>query len=111
MSSARDVTDRQLVAYNNHDLDAFCALFAVDAVLMDLVTGDVVARGIAEIRERYRMRFAVEGLRAEVLARMDLGDVAIDRETVHGLPEGPLELIAIYEVRDALIRNVRFVRA
>jgi hypothetical protein len=35
---------------------------------------------------------------------------AIDKETVSGLPSGPLQLIAIYEVQDGLIRSLRFIR-
>ena len=31
-------------------------------------------------------------------------------ETVSGLPEGEVEMIAVYEVRDGLIRTVRFAR-
>ncbi len=33
------VADRQLAVYNAHDIDGYCALFASDAVISDLVTG------------------------------------------------------------------------
>jgi hypothetical protein len=108
--TAREVADRQLIAYNAHDLDAFCALFAADAELSDLLTGQVVASGLDEIRQRYGERFAIGDLRCEVHTRMDLGEVAIDRETVFGLPDGPVDMIAVYEVRAGLIRTIRFVR-
>ena len=108
--SPLEVADRQLTAYNDHDIDAFCDLFAPDAVLYDLLSGEVVASGIDEIRARYAERFAISDLRCEVHGSIYLGDVAIDRETVYGLPGGPVEMIAIYEVVDGLIRTVRFVR-
>jgi hypothetical protein len=41
---------------------------------------------------------------------MDGADFAIDKETVSGLPAGELNIIAIYEVREGLIRGLRFVR-
>lgn len=58
----------------------------------------------------YADRFSNRDLHAHVHATMDLGPFAIDRETITGVPGGPIEAIAIYEVRDGLIRSVRFIR-
>jgi hypothetical protein len=106
----REVVDLQLQAYNAHDIEGYCALFAETAVLADLETGSATAIGLPAIRAIYTQRFAIPNLRCTVHARMELGDFAIDRETVTGLPGGPVEIIAIYEVRDGLIRSVKFVR-
>ncbi|MDO9416415.1 nuclear transport factor 2 family protein [Pararhizobium sp.] len=110
-TSPRSLADRQLIAYNAHDLDGFCALFANDAVLSDLATGRVIASGMAAIRAFYAERFSNPDLACTVHHKTELGDFAIDRETVTGLPGGPIDFIAIYEVRDGLIRTVRFVRS
>lgn len=109
--SPRTIVNQQLVAYNAHDIEAYMALFAADAVISDMQSGAEIARGADAIRALYTARFRDNPeLRGEVFASTDLGDFAIDREQVLGLPTGPLHLIAIYEVREGLIRSLRFIR-
>jgi hypothetical protein len=106
----RQIAIRQLEAYNRHDLDAFCSLFAQRAELIDLPTSQPIARGMAEIRAFYRSRFSVPGLRCNVHSTSDIGNFAIDRETVYGLPDGPVDIVAIYEVIEDKIQRVFFIR-
>ena len=106
----RQIAIKQFDAYNNHDLDAFCALFATDAVLTDLPSGQVVAEGMAAIREMYQARFATPNLYCRVHSTNDIGDFAIDRETIYGLPDGPMDVVAMYEVKNNLIQRVFFIR-
>lgn len=112
MTTPRVIANRQLAAYNARDLAGFMALFAEDAWLEDMPTGQRRATGKDAITEIYRARFGDNPkLSCRVHARMDLGDFAIDHETVTGLADGSeIKCIAIYEVRDALIRSVRFIR-
>jgi hypothetical protein len=109
--SPRDVVNRQLVVYNAHDIDGYCALFAPDATISDLVTGQMICDGIDEIRSVYAKRFADNPkLHCIVLQRLEGPTHAIDKETVSGLPTGDLHIIAIYEVREGLIRSLKFIR-
>lgn len=109
--SPREVVNRQLEVYNAHDIDGYCALFAPDATISDLVTGQMMCNGLAEIRSAYTKRFTENPkLHCIVHQRMEGPTHAIDKETVSGLPSGPLHLIAIYEVQDGLIRSLRFIR-
>jgi hypothetical protein len=109
--SPRDVANRQLDAYNARDLQTFCNLFADEAVLTDLPTGNVIAQGKQSITDLYAARFRDNPeLNCAVHSRMDLANFAIDRETVTGLPNGPVDIIAIYEVREGLIQSVQFIR-
>jgi hypothetical protein len=112
MTTPRDIANAQLAAYNARDLAAFMALFAEDAWLEDLPTGQRRATGRAAITDIYRARFGDNpDLHCVVHATMDLGDFAIDHETVTGLADGSeINAIAIYEVRDSLIQSVRFIR-
>ena len=110
-STPRELVNDQLNVYNAHDIDGYCALFASDATISDLVTGQMICDGIDEIRAVYTKRFADHPeLRAVVHQRMEGADFAIDKETVFGMPPGPLQIMAIYEVRDGLIRSLRFIR-
>lgn len=108
----RDIANAQLVAYNARDLAAFMALFDDDAWLEDLHTGQRRATGKPAILEIYRARFGDNpNLHCMVHATMDLGDYAIDHETVTGLADGSeFNCIALYEVRNGLICSVRFIR-
>jgi hypothetical protein len=109
--SPRDVVNRQLAVYNARDIDGYCALFAPEATISDLVTGEMICNGLEDIRCVYAKRFAENpSLHCIVHQRMEGPTHAIDKETVHGLPSGPLHIMAIYEVRDGLIRSLRFIR-
>ena len=109
--SSREIVDRQLVVYNAHDIDGYCALFANDATISDLVTGQMICSGLDEIRNVYTKRFADNpNLHCVVHQKMEGSSFAIDKETVSGLPTGPLHIMAIYEVREGLIQSLRFIR-
>lgn len=109
-NSPLEVVDRQLQAYNARDIDAYCALFADDAVVVRVGNPDrEVARGIAAIREFYTARFRSTGLSCRIKARMSLGDFVIDHEVVTGIRPEVVQVIAIYEVRESLIRAIRII--
>jgi hypothetical protein len=109
--SPRDIVNRQLEAYNAHDIDGYCKLFARDATISDLVTGQMICNGLGEIRSVYTQRFADNPkLHCIVHQRMEGPHFAIDKETVYGLASGDLHIMAIYEVREGLIRSLRFIR-
>ena len=95
------VVQRQLDAYNAHDLEALLAVYAPDAALYE--HPDVLlARGTAELRTRFAVRLAEPNLRADLRHRAVCGAMVVDHEWVSRMfPEGPgtLELVMIYEVR------------
>lgn len=107
-ATPREIVAEQLIAYNARDLEAYCALFAADAT-MRLLNGKEIARGMEALRAYYRVRFSNPNLHCTVIARTALGDHVIDHEQVVGIAEQTLEVIAIYEVRGALIRSVNFI--
>lgn len=104
-----EVVQRQFNAYNLHDLEAFAACYAEDVKVYDF-PGELRYEGHAELRKRYADLFARSPqLHAELANRITVGDVVTDHERVRGLAEGRvLEAAAIYEVKDGLIRTVRF---
>lgn len=111
MRTPRQTADLQLDLYNSRDLDGFCALFTADARLADLPTGTVLAEGSDAIRSFYAQRFSNENLSCRVHAHCDLGEFAIDRETIEGIPGAPVDVIAIYRIVDGLIAEVQFIRS
>lgn len=102
------VVERQLDAYNAHDLDAFVGTYAPD-VTIEQSDGGVIS-GREELRASYAEQFAQRRCRAEITARMTEGDWVIDHETAHGLADEPVRVLVAYRVRDGLIDAVRFFR-
>lgn len=104
------IIQAQVEAYNQRDLDAFLALHSPTAQLFDLPTGNLIAEGAADLRERYSKRFASEDLHAEIVNRMVLGNRVIDHEHITGMqPDRTVKAIAIYEIENELIQRVWFI--
>jgi hypothetical protein len=102
-----DIVDAQLVAYNARDLDRFVATYSVDVEVFRPPEREPVLRGREALARFYAMnRFCHEALRAEVLKRLVVGNLVADHERIHGLPNSPIELVATYEIQEALIRRV-----
>jgi hypothetical protein len=105
------VVQRQLDAYNAHDLDALVATYAEGASLFEH-PATLLATGAAALRERFALRFQEPNLHARLLNRMVMGSFVVDHELVtRTFQEGPgtVQLIATYEVRDGRIANAWFL--
>lgn len=102
---------RQLDAYNAHDVDALLEVYAGDARLFEHPATPLVS-GAPALRERFARRFQEPNLHAELLGRMVMGNFVVDHELVtRTFSDGPgtVELIATYEVRDGRIINAWFL--
>jgi len=103
------VVQKQLEAYNARDIDAFMALMADDCVAKDAVTGAVMAQGHEQLRARYENRFKT-AVYSELLGRLCLGDVVVDREIITGLPDGAAaDCLATYHCKGGKITRMEFV--
>lgn len=110
------VVQRQLDAYNAHDIGALLATYAEDARHFQHPaalqhTATLMATGHAELRARFAARFAEPGVHATLLHRTMVGDFVVDRERVaRTFPEGRghIDLLCMYEVRDGKIVDAWF---
>ena len=110
-SDAEAVVQRQLDAYNAHDVEALAATYAEDAEQFEHPSTPL-ASGLASLRQRWTSRFKDPLLHAELRMRIVMGRVVIDHESVRStFPEGPgkTELVAIYEVRNGKIAKAWFI--
>ncbi len=112
MSASAELIQRQLDAYNNHNIDAFIACYAEDAVLSGL-NGAATHEGMAAIRKRHEdLFYEFPKNHARLVNRIDLGTTVIDHEQVERGPGGDkFEVAAIYTIRDGKIARVDFARA
>jgi hypothetical protein len=101
------VVERQIGAYNAHDLEAFLDTYAED-VEIERPGGEVTV-GREAMAGRYGQLFAAGQCRAEITGRMCQGEWVVDHETAHGLGSEPVRVIVAYRVRDGVIDRVRFM--
>ncbi len=102
------IVQRQVDAYNAHDIDGFVATYQRDAVYIRLLDGEIVYAGIDAIRRAFGELFVNNPrLHVDITNRMVLGRVVVDREEVTGREGQPTgHVIALYEVDGGLIRRV-----
>ncbi|MCM2249251.1 MAG: nuclear transport factor 2 family protein [Geothrix sp.] len=102
------VVQRQIEAFNAHDLEAFLATFGEDLEMAALPGGPGSSSGKARLRELYGERFRRNpDLRATVLDRMVSGTFVIQRERISGRAgKAPLEATVIYQVKAGAIRRM-----
>lgn len=109
MTTARDVVDEQIDAYNRRDADGFAACYADNAKVVGL-DGSLLASGRDEIRARYGELFEQSpNLKAEISNRIEVGAVVIDEERVTGFVRAgmPSEIhaAAVYRIVNGLIQD------
>ena len=101
---------RQLDAYNARDIERFVAEYTDDVLVFRLPGTEPIIRGKQNLAEHYsKNRFNLPELHAELVNRMIFGNKVIDQEYVTGVPGGPLEVAAIYEVTPTGISKVWFI--
>jgi hypothetical protein len=100
---------RQLDAYNAHDLARFVAEYSDDVQVFVPPAAEPLLSGKKAFAEHYRKnRFTLPDLHAEVVQRIVAGNTVVDHEKVTGLPGGDVEAVAVYRVSDGLISAVWF---
>jgi putative hydrolase of HD superfamily len=110
LSTPDDIVQAQLDGYNARDIEAFMAPWAEDAEYYQF-PDTLLAKGKPAIRERHVLRFQEPNLHGELLSRISLDGLVVDRErVVRSFPDGPgtVDVIAIYEVAHGLIQKAWF---
>ncbi len=105
------VIQTQLDAYNAHDIEAFMAMWADDALYFEHPS-TLLAEGAAAIRARHVARFQEANLFARLKQRMVLGNKVVDYETVtRTFPEGPgtIDVIVTYEVINGKVARAWYI--
>ena len=105
-----DLAQRQLDAYNAHDIDAFAACYTEDVEAFLLPTSERLFAGRAALTARYGPYFEAQRPHAELTGRRVLGDMAIDFEEVVLADGSTLAAWALYQVERGLIRRIWFVK-
>ena len=109
MTNPVDPVQRQLDAYNAHDLERFVAQYSEGIQVFRPPNEVPVLSGMSAFSHHYATnRFHLPTLHAEVVNRMVAGNIVVDHERITGLQDGILEAIAVYLVEDGRIQSVWF---
>ena len=104
------IVQRQLDAYNAHDVDALMVTYANDVQHFEFPS-TLVANGALAVRERLAARLQEPNLYAKLIDRFVMGNFVIDHELVtrtFSEGTGTVELIAMYEVQGEKIVRAWF---
>ena len=109
MTNPVEPVQRQLDAYNAHDLERFVAQYSEDIQVFRPPGERPIFSGKAAFSHHYATnRFTLPNLHAEVVNRMVVGNVVVDHERITGLAAGIVDAIAVYQVEGEHIRFVWF---
>lgn len=106
-----DLAQRQLNAYNAHDIEAFLEPYADDIELYDL-PDKLISKGKDAMRKDYGKFFTnAPALHCELVNRMVIGNTVVDHERVTvAADKAPMQAIAIYKIENGKIRKVYFTQ-
>jgi len=108
LATPADIVQRQVNAYNAHDLEAFLRFYADTATLYEL-SGSLLARGHDEMRKMYAFLQHAPGLHVTIADRITIDNKVIDHELVMSEGRKLGEGLAIYFVDDRKISKVYFI--
>ncbi len=106
------VVQRQVEAYNTHDIDAFVATYAPDAAYIELATNQVAFAGHDAFRQRFGDLFIQHPhVHVEIKNRITLGQHVVDHEEITGRQDISVRhAVVTYEVKDNLIQRAWIIR-
>jgi hypothetical protein len=108
--SAVDVVQRQVNAFNAHNLESLAASYADDVKLYDF-PDQLRATGRSALRAYFEKQIGIDPRdHWEIRKRLAAGEVVIDEVRWTGRADGKkLEGVNIYQVRNGLIQSIRAV--
>ena len=103
-----EVVNKRMDFYNRHDFAEFIKLYA-DDVKVYTYPDRLLGTGKDNIASIFKPKFADKSIQVEIISQMNNGDYVINHEIV---TEGGKDkkYVSIYEVKNGLIRSVKFVR-
>jgi len=111
---AVNIVDQQLAAYNAQNIEAFIATYHKDVEIYNF-PNELKYKGRAKLKKAYQGMFSqLKCLNASSLKRIVLNNTVIDYELAQMCSEKKeivdtkVEVIAIYEVEEGLIKRVMF---
>lgn len=104
--------ERQLVAYNDGNINEFIKHFSDSIKLFRMGNKEPFCSGKKELKKIYGNLFMErKELHCELIKRTICGNYVIDEEAVKGLEDDrTVHAIAIYQIKDTLIEKAWFIK-
>lgn len=106
--SPLEIVNERMGAYNRHDIEAFLATYA-DDVRVFTYPDQELGGGKAHMRSIFEPMFAAGDVQVVIHHQIAKDRYVVNHETVSEAGQDT-EYVSIYEVKEGLIRSVRFVR-
>ncbi|MEP3210700.1 MAG: nuclear transport factor 2 family protein [Maribacter sp.] len=103
-----EVVNKRMALYNQHNFAEFIRLYA-DDVKIYTYPDKLLGTGADNITSIFKPKFAERSIQVEIVSQMHNGNFVINHEIVTENGSNT-KYVSIYEVRDGLIRSVKFVR-
>jgi len=105
-----ELVQKQVDAYNAHNLDAFVACYGPDIEFRTLDGNVGPEKGTAALRKGYADLFKrFPELKVKILKRIGQGAFVIDQQRAEGMGPNPITVTAIYETFQGKIIRVWFI--
>lgn len=102
------IVDARMQAFNNHDIRSFLDLYA-DDVEIYTYPDRLLTSGKAGLQSIFEPLFEEALVSVTIHSQIPKDSYVINHETVN-YGDDIIEYVSVYEVRNGLIRSVRFVR-
>lgn len=108
MPSPVEVVNKRMDFYNQHNFSEFIKLYSPDVEIYTY-PNTLLATGTDNMASIFKPKFTAKSIKVEIVSQMFNGNYVINSEIVseNGMQT---KYISIYEVKEGLIRSVKFVR-
>jgi metallo-beta-lactamase class B/metallo-beta-lactamase class B GIM len=104
-----DIVNARMDAYNKHDIKAFLETYSEEIQIFDYPNTPIGKKGKAHIKMIFAPMFEEGNIQVIIHHQIEQGNYVINHETVtYGDKE--TKYVSIYEIKNGLIKSVRFVR-
>jgi hypothetical protein len=103
-----EIVNKRMDFYNQHNFIEFIKLYAPD-VEVYTYPNKLLATGTDNLASIFKPKFVAKSIKVEIISQMFNGNYVINHEIVseNGVQT---KYVSIYEVKDGLIKSVKFVR-
>ncbi|GGF20882.1 nuclear transport factor 2 family protein [Flavobacterium limi] len=103
-----ETVNKRMTFYNQHNFTEFIKLYSPDVEIYTY-PDQLLATGTDNLTSIFKPKFTAKSVKVEIISQMFNGNYVINHEIVteNG---NQTKYISIYEVKDGLIKSVKFVR-
>lgn len=103
-----EIVNKRMTFYNQHNFTEFIKLYSPDIEIYTY-PDQLLATGTDNLTSIFKPKFTSKSVKVEIISQMFNGNYVINHEIVteNG---NQTNYISIYEVKDGLIKSVKFVR-